>query len=71
MTGISCWLKLAKTGAQKYMIAAAMTPKTDIRPKPCLNSLRPTPYSFKALYLAICLATAPGMPAVEMIMNKL
>ena len=28
-------------------------------------------YSFKALYFATCLATAPGIPAVEIIINKL
>ena len=55
----------ASSGEAKYMIAAEITPKTTIKTNPLRNNFRPTPYSFNALYFATCLATAPGMPAVE------
>ena len=71
ITGTSWGLKPDSGNAKKYMQAAEIIPKTPIKARPCLKSLWPTPYSFRALYLAICLAIAPGMPAVEMIMNRL
>ena len=62
--------KPASNGAVKNIKPPKKIPKIAVACKALINKRRLVRYSPIELYRAICLAIAPGNPAVEIIMNN-